>query len=104
MLVWLCAGLLMRPPARYVRMARCVHAALLPVMTHLVRAGQQADIVAGAVHFVLLNGPALYAYTLAECLKRYLMAQASCQTAAIASPPCCIKLSERLHPAPLFIS
>ena len=30
----------------------------------------------GAVHFIMLNAPALYAYTLSECLKRYLMAQA----------------------------
>lgn len=42
--------------------------------------------MAGAVHFVLLNAPALYAYTLAECLKRYLMAQASRQSIVVLSP------------------
>ena len=40
-----------------------------------LRAGQNPDIVRGAVPFVMWNAPALYFYTLAECLKRYLMAQ-----------------------------
>ena len=39
------------------------------------RAGQQPDIVAGAVLYLKLSGPALYCYAISECLKRYLLAQ-----------------------------
>ncbi len=39
-------------------------------------AGQKKDIVDGAVMYLLLSAPALYCYVIAECLKRYLLAQA----------------------------
>ena len=46
-------------------------------MRGLAHAAQHPDIVAGAVPFVWMNGPALYCFVMGECLKRYLMAQAS---------------------------
>ena len=46
-------------------------------MKVLAHAAQHPDIVAGAVPFVWMNGPALYCFVLGECLKRYLMAQVS---------------------------
>lgn len=39
------------------------------------RAGQRPEIVAGAVLYLKLSGPALYCYAISECLKRYLLAQ-----------------------------
>ncbi|CAL8462043.1 g1574 [Coccomyxa elongata] len=41
----------------------------------LLAAGQKKDIVEGAVMYLLLSAPALYCYVIAECLKRYLLAQ-----------------------------
>ncbi len=38
-------------------------------------AGQKKDIVEGAVMYLLLSAPALFCYVIAECLKRYLLAQ-----------------------------
>ena len=40
-----------------------------------MRAGQHQDIVDGAVLYLRLSAPALYCYVVAECLKRYLLAQ-----------------------------
>ena len=42
-----------------------------------VIAGQDEDIAGGAVFFMWRLAPALYCFTLNECLKRYLMAQVS---------------------------
>ncbi|EIE25012.1 MATE efflux family protein [Coccomyxa subellipsoidea C-169] len=42
----------------------------------LLAAGQRKEIVDGAVMYLLLSAPALYCYVIAECLKRYLLAQA----------------------------
>ena len=46
--------------------------------TASIRAGQPEDIIEGAVRYLLLSLPALWATALTECLKRYLLAQARC--------------------------
>ena len=38
-------------------------------------AGQEPEIVKGAVMYLQLSAPALWFYVMAECLKRYLLAQ-----------------------------
>ena len=38
-------------------------------------AGQEPEIVEGAVMYLQLSAPALWCYVMAECLKRYLLAQ-----------------------------
>ena len=44
-----------------------------PTYMHL--AGQEPEIVEGAVMYLQLSAPALWFYVMAECLKRYLLAQ-----------------------------
>ncbi|CAK0783734.1 hypothetical protein CVIRNUC_006933 [Coccomyxa viridis] len=41
----------------------------------LLLAGQEPEIVEGAVMYLQLSAPALWCYVMAECLKRYLLAQ-----------------------------
>lgn len=41
----------------------------------LLPAGQDPEIVKGAVMYLQLSAPALWFYVIAECLKRYLLAQ-----------------------------
>ncbi len=41
----------------------------------LLLAGQNPEIVKGAVMYLQLSAPALWFYVIAECLKRYLLAQ-----------------------------
>ena len=44
-------------------------------MTGHLLAGQEPAIVKGAVMYLQLSAPALWFYVMAECLKRYLLAQ-----------------------------
>ena len=44
-------------------------------MIHVRSAGQEPEIVKGAVMYLQLSAPALWFYVMAECLKRYLLAQ-----------------------------
>ena len=54
---------------------------MVPDRTHASMnpsAGQHEEIVSGAVMYLQLSAPALYCYVIAECLKRYLLAQVGC--------------------------
>ena len=46
-------------------------------------AGQEPEIVAGAVMYLQLSAPALWCYAMAECLKRYLLAQVKARLASL---------------------
>ena len=51
----------------------CLYASGKGAMSHT--AGQEPEIVEGAVMYLKLSAPALWCYVMAECLKRYLLAQ-----------------------------
>ena len=55
---------------------------ILQLNASAASAGQDPAIVSGAVRFMWLSAPALFCYTMCECMKRYLLAQAgaSCIT------------------------
>lgn len=52
------------------------------------RPGQHEDIVSGAVMYLKLSAPALWCYVMAECLKRYLLAQVAYDTQYLSSSGC----------------